>query len=198
MQKVLTYLSLILLLGFTSNTALAIYGDYEEFSPEEETINQQLTIPKGMFFRGFIGQTVSSEFNNNNDIIKILITSDFVLNDNILLPKNSLFIGTVKNLQKAQQGMDGTFAIDIIGLVYPDGRQFPAKGYIVSSGNKRTFGGNFSKRSGHKTTLHRSESFGRKGTMQLQQNGPRKIGKETKITMGDLVTFVLEEEINLN
>ena len=199
MRKLLISLSAITLLCCTTTATYAIYGDYEEFNNEitEEQIIPTI-IPKGSYFRGLIGQTISSEFNNTDDFVKILITSDFILNDKIILPKNSVFVGQIKGLQKAQQGMDGVFSIDIIALASADGKQYPAKGYIVSKGTSRVFGGAFSKRTGHKTTLHRSECFGPKGVLQLQQNGPRSIGKETKIEMGDVVTIVLEEEIKLD
>lgn len=182
-----------------SSRALAVYGHFDEFENDTQNLNKvNLIIPKGSFFRGFIGQTISSEFNNNGDVVKILITSDFSLNDKIILPKNSVFVGTIKNLEKAQQGRNGFFSIDLNSLIFPDNRQFSAKGYLIANNNSRIFGGEFSKRSGYKTTLHRSASFGNKGTLQLQQNGPRTIGKETKINMGQFVTIVLEEPIEIN
>jgi len=187
-----------MLFCFVSSPVLAIYGQYDEFGEVEIEKELPFVIPKGSFFRGFMGQTVSSEFNNDNDIIKILITSDFILNDKVILPKNAVFIGHVKSLEKAQQGRDGFFSIDIDYLIFPDGRQFESKGYVVSNKGGRVFGGAFSRRSGHKNTLHRSACFGNKGTLQLQQNGPRIMGKETKILMGDFVTIVLEEQIKID
>jgi len=199
MQKLLVSSVFIILLSLNSS-AFAIQPNYDEL--EENTITEttkpSVIIPQGSYFRGFLGQTVSSEFNNTDDIVKILITSDFTIEDRIILPKNSVFLGQIKGLQKAQQGLDGTFAIDIIALFYPDGRQFPVKGYVIAKGNSKIFGGGFSKRTGYKTTLHRSECFGRKGVLQLQQNGPRSIGKETKINMGDLVTILVENEIRID
>ena len=195
MKKFIPLLVGISLLGF-SPEASALYGNFEEFEVEETQISPPTIIPKKTFFRGFIAQTISSEFNNSGDIVKVLITADFTINDTVILPKNSLFIGEIKNLEKAQQGMDGHFEIPINTVVFPNGKKYVAKGYIVSAKNKRIFGGNFSKRSGHKTVLHRSECFGPKGVLQLMQNGPRKIGEETKIKMGEMVTIVLEEDIN--
>ena len=182
-----------------SNPSFAIYGQYDEFNDTDE-VESELPpiIPKGSFFRGFMGQTVSSEFNNDNDIVKILIVSDFILNDKVILPKNSVFVGHVKSLEKAQQGRNGLFSIDIDYLIIPDGRQYESKGYLVAKKGARVFGGEFSRRSGHKTTLHRSACFGNKGTLQLQQNGPRIMGKETKINMGEFVTILLEEAIQID
>lgn len=192
---------LFLFVFFTIITypANALYGNYDEFFDdivEKEKINH--IIPKNSFFRGIISQTVSSEYNNSGDIVKVLITSDYTLNDKIILPKNSLFFAKITNLNNAQQGRNGYFSIDIIQLVLPDGRIVSASGYIVSAKNNRIFGGEFSKRSRYKTTLHRSSPFNRKGAMQLMQNGPRIMGEETKIKMGTVVTIVLTEEINLN
>lgn len=192
-------LSLFAFLTIATPPANALYGNYDEFLSDvtnEEKIN--LVIPKNSFFRGIISQTVSSEYNNSGDIVKVLISSDYILNDKVILPKNSLFFARIANLNSAQQGRNGYFSIDIIQLVLPDGRIFSASGYVISSKSNRIFGGEFSKRSGHKTTLHRSSPFGRKGSMQLLQNGPRIMGEETKLKMGTIVTIVLTEEINLN
>ncbi len=196
-MKKLFALIIFLSACFLSGSALALYGHFDEFDVPEEEKKIDLVIPKGSFFRGFIGQTVSSEFNNSDDIIKILIPSDFTIEDKVILPKNSLFVGVVKNLQKAQRGMDGYFSIDIIGLVFPDGRQFDVKGYVASNKNNRVFGGAFSRRSGHKTTLHRASPNGKYGVSELMQSGPRMFGKETKIVMGELVNVILEEPVQI-
>ena len=82
---------LTIMLCLCSSSAFALYGQYDEFNVVQDEETVPAIIPKGSFFRGFIGQTVSSEFNNNNDVVKILINSDFILNDKIILPKNSLF-----------------------------------------------------------------------------------------------------------
>lgn len=194
---------LYILICFISITisfkASALYGQYDEFIPNEikEEVNIK-KIQKGSFFRGFISQTVSSEYNNYGDVVKILLNSDYIINNEVLIPKNSYFIGQISNLQKAQRGRDGYFSIDIIRLVFPDGKQFNTKGYIVNSKNSRIFGGKFAKRSGYKTTVHRASPVGARGVLYLQQNGPRIMGDETKIKMGELVTILIEEEINLN
>ena len=196
MKQFIPLLIGISLLGIT-NEASALYGNFDEFEVEEVSTPAPTVIPKGTFFRGFIAQTISSEFNNSGDIVKVLITADFTINDTVILPRNSVFVGEIKNLEKAQQGMDGHFEININSVNFPNGKKYPTKGYIVSAKNKRIFGGGFSKRSGHKTVLHRSECFGSKGVLQLMQNGPRKIGNETKIKMGEMVTILLEEDIKL-
>ena len=196
MKKFVVFIFLILSC-FLSGVAMALYGHFDEFDKPEEVKNIEMIIPAKSFFRGFMGQTVSSEFNNSGDMVKILIQSDFTIDDKVILPKNSVFVGVVKNLEKAQRGLNGYFSIDIVGLVFPDGRQFNAKGYIVSSKNNRTFGGELTRRAGHKTTLHRASPNGKYGVLELKQNGPRIMGKETKILMGEFVTIVLEEAIDV-
>ncbi|MCR4881219.1 MAG: hypothetical protein K6A44_04625 [bacterium] len=198
MKKILGFITLIALGAFIS-PAFGIYGNFDEYAADTtyEEEYKPLVIPKGSIFRGLIGQTVSSEFNNNGDIIKIVIPSDFIYEDKVIVPKNSMFIGQIYNLEKAQQGRNGFFSINIIGLVFPDNRQFALQGYIPAAKGNRVFGGEFSRRSGHKSTLHRSACFGRKGTLELLQNGPRIMGKEARIQMGELVTIVIEEAANV-
>ena len=196
MKNFLSILS-VLIISVLAVPSYALYGNYDEFAQEEAEYKTPLIIPKGSIFRGFMGETVSSEFNNEGDIIKVLIPSDFIFDNEIIVPKNSIFLAQVKNLEKAQQGRNGLFSVDIIGLVFPDGRKYEIKGYIPSGKNNRVFGGEFARRSGHKTVLHRASPNGRKGVMQLLQNGPRIMGKETMLRMGDFVTIIIEEPINV-
>ena len=176
----------------------ALYGHFDEFDTPNEEKKINLVIPAGSFFRGILSQTVSSEYINYGDTIKILIPSDFTIQNNIVIPQNSLFIGSISSVGKAQRGLDGYFSIDIIGLVFPDGRQFEAKGYVSFGKNSKLYGGGFAKRIGHKSTLHRSTANGPKGVLMLQQDGPRMLGKEAKITMGELINIVLLEEIKID
>jgi len=176
----------------------ALYGHFAEFDQPQEEQKINLVIPAGSFFRGILGQTVSSEYVNYQDKIKILIPSDFTIDNYVILPKNSLFIGTISSVGKAQRGMDGYFSIDIIGLMLPDGRQLEAKGFVSFGKNSKIYGGAFSRRAGHKNTLHRASANGPKGVLLLQQDGPRMMGKEAKINMGDIVNIVLETPIKLD
>lgn len=176
----------------------ALYGHFAEFDTPKEEQKINLVIPAGSFFRGILGQTVSSEYINYEDKIKILIPSDFTIENYIVIPKNSLFIGSISSVGKAQRGLDGYFSIDIIGLVFPDGRQFVAKGYVSFGKNSKLYGGGFSRRAGHKSSLHRAGANGPKGVLMLQQDGPRMFGKEAKLIMGELVNVVLLEEIKID
>ena len=196
-MKKLFLLILILIAGYLiAKPSFALYGAYEEFQKEEE-IQNSLTIPAGSFYSAMLGETVSSEFNNNGDVIKILVSSDYTIANKVLIPKYSIFVGVVTNLEKAQRGQDGYFSIDVIGLVFPDGRKFDVKGYIPSSKDNRVFGGNFARRSGHKTVLHRSAAFHRKGTLELLQNGPRIMGKETKLPAGQVINVYISEPVKI-
>ena len=189
---------MLLLLGSLISPAFGIYGSYDEYNEDTYEENRTpLIIPKGSIFRGMLGQTVSSEYNNNGDIIKILVPSDFIYENQVVVPKNSIFLGQVINLEQAQQGRNGLFSINIIGIVFPDDRRFPIKGYIAATKGNKIFGGEFSRRTGHKTVLHRASPNGRKGVMNLLQNGPRTMGKETFIKMGELVTIIIEEGVNV-
>ena len=198
MKKLLELIAIFVIVACIT-PAYGIYGNYDEYAAEDtfSENSNTLIIPKGSVFRAFIGQTVSSEFNNNGDMIKFLVPSDFIYENKVIVPKNTIFVGQIYNLEKAQQGRDGLFSINIVGMVFPDGRQFAIKGYVPSKKDNRVFGGDFSRRSGHKTTLHRASPNGRKGVLQLQQNGPRVMGKETRIQMGDFVTIITEEAVNV-
>jgi len=199
-MKKFLLITLIIIAGYIiAKPSFALYGSYDEFQNKNQEKEQQtsLTIPAGSFYSVMMGETVSSEFNNNGDIIKILVSLDYTIGNKVLIPKYAMFIGVVTNLEKAQRGRDGLFSIDVIGLVFPDGRKYDVKGYIPASKDNRVFGGNFARRSGHKTVVHRSSCFHRRGVLQLSQNGPRVMGKETKVLSGEIHNVYIKEAVKI-
>ena len=154
-------------------------------------------IPKGSFVNGILAQTISSEFNNKQDAVKFLITQDFYSDNTIIIPKNSVFIGYVSDLKKAEQGRNGYFSVDFYGMLLPTGETIPMKGHLFSSSSSNILGGELTRRSGYKKTMHRSECFGRRGILQLNQYGPRILGSETKIKAGSEMVIMLDEDMYL-
>ncbi|MCQ2958256.1 MAG: hypothetical protein MJ180_05075 [Candidatus Gastranaerophilales bacterium] len=198
MKKIFLLIS-ILILCCSIKPAFALYGHYDEFDENyrDEETEMPLIIPAGSFFRAMLGQDVSSEFNNNGDVIKLMVNSDYSIDNKVLIPKYAMFIGVVRNLEKAQRGRDGYFSIDIIGILFPDGRKFDVKGCIYASKNDKVFGGGFARRAGHKSVLHRATTYGHMGAMQLMQNGPRIMGKETKVQMGEVLNVYINEPVRI-
>ena len=154
----------------------------------------ELIISKGSYINGILVQTVSSEFNNKQDAVKFLVTQDFYINNTVVLPKNSVFVGFVSDLQKAEQGRNGYFSVDFYGIILPTGETIPMKGHLWSSSSSNIFGGELTRRSGYKKIMHRSECFGRRGILQMSEYGPRILGSETKIKAGTEMVVILDED----
>ncbi len=154
----------------------------------------EMVIQKGSYINGILVQTVSSEFNNKQDAVKFLVTQNFYINNEIVLPKNSVFVGYISDLKKAEQGRNGYFSIDFYGIILPTGETIPMKGHLWSSSSSNIFGGELTRRSGYKKTMHRSECFGRRGILQLNQYGPRILGSETKIKAGTEMVIIFDED----
>lgn len=154
----------------------------------------ETVLSKGSYINGILVQTISSEFNNKQDAVKFLITQDFYINNTVVLPKNSLFVGFVSDLKKAEQGRNGYFSVDFYGIILPTGETIPMKGHLWSSSSSNYFGGELTRRSGHKKIMHRSECFGRRGILQMSEYGPRILGSETKIKAGTEMVVILDED----
>ena len=102
-------LILIVIAGYLiAKPCFALYGAYEEFQNNQEE-QTSLTSPAGSFYSAMLGETVSSEFNNNGDVIKIMVSSDYTIGNKVLIPQYSMFIGVVTNLEKAQRLLDERF-----------------------------------------------------------------------------------------
>ena len=154
----------------------------------------EMVIQKGSYINGVLVQTISSEFNNKQDAVKFLITQDFYINNTVVLPKNTLFVGFVSNLKKAEQGRNGYFSVDFYGIILPTGETIPMKGHLWSNSSSNIFGGELTRRSGYKKIMHRSECFGRRGILQLSEYGPRILGSETKIKAGTEMVVIMDED----
>ncbi len=154
----------------------------------------EMVIQKGSYINGVLVQTISSEYNNPQDAVKFLITQDFYINNTVVLPKNTLFVGFVSNLKKAEQGRNGYFSVDFYGIILPTGETIPMKGHLWSSSSSNIFGGELTRRSGYKKIMHRSECFGRRGILQMSEYGPRILGSETKIKAGTEAVVMMDED----
>ena len=109
-------------------------------------------IYKGSYINGIVVQTISSEFNNVDDAVKFLITQNFYINNKIVLPKNSVIIGYISELKKAEQGRDGYFAVNYYKVILPSGETLPIKGHLLSESSSNIIGGKLTRRSGYRIT----------------------------------------------
>ncbi|MDD3594415.1 MAG: hypothetical protein PHX18_07300 [Candidatus Gastranaerophilales bacterium] len=187
----------VLFLSFFSPSNVYAYGDLQEVLPQKTKPSKGITIPKGTFFRVNLMQTISSEFNKSNDEVKAIVLSDFSILDNIIIPQKSVFAGTILDLKKAEQGRDGYFFVDFDRIILPDGNIIEIKAHLYVTSGSKMIGGALSPRIGHKTTMFRVAAFGTRGIMQLQPDGPRVMGQETKIKAGSEILVELDEPLKL-
>ena len=149
-------------------------------------------LPKGTFYRGILQASVSSDYSNEGDVVRIINPHDIFIGKKLCIPKNSMFLGTVNYVQPSKQGVNGAFSVKFDTLVYPSSQKVPINGMIWSK-NNGIIGGEFAPKSAYRTVLHRTQ--GLSGVQVLVPHGEGMMGQETKPNAGEEVNIILNEEV---
>lgn len=188
--KVILTLTLVLLASLPSYSI-----EYIDIDPTLRTFKYQ-TIAKNTFLKGILMHEVSSEINSIGDRIKAYNLFDIMLEEAVAIPKNSIFIGHITEIEKAQQGRDGLMRISIDEINYPDGTKKAIEAHIYSKKENGIIGGDFTPRSDYRKVVHKSWGL-RTGVIQAIPDGPRLFGKETKLKAGTDITIQLDKDIKM-
>jgi hypothetical protein len=84
-------------------------------------------------FTGVLQEDISSKKSKAGDIFSIMLPEDYTVNDKILIPKYSKFVGTIVTAApagKAKRGNPGNLQISMQTLVSPDGTSVPVNAFI--------------------------------------------------------------------
>ena len=147
-----------------------------------------------IFNNFFIQESISSDYSNEGDVVRIINPHDIFIGKKLCVPKNSIFLGTVNYIQPSKQGVNGAFSVKFDTLVYPSLQKIPINGMIWSK-NNGIIGGDFAPKSAYRTVLHRTQ--GLSGVQVLVPHGEGMMGQETKLNAGDEINIILNEEVRI-
>lgn len=150
-------------------------------------------LPKGSFYRGILQSSVSSEFNNEGDLVRVVNPHDIFIGKNLCIPKNSVFLGKVNYVQPAKKGVNGAFAVKFDTLMFPNSHKFVVDASLWSKKNG-IIGGDFSPKNGYRTVLHRAEGLD-PGAQVLVPYGESTMGSETQKKAGEEVNLILNDDV---
>jgi hypothetical protein len=154
-----------------------------------------LTLAAGSLIKGILQSQISSEINSKGDTISLIIPFSMYIKDTVCIPENSVFTGTITELEKAKQGVDGYFKLEINKVYFPDGTFANISASIWSKRGNSEFGGDFAPRGSFKKVPHYNERLN--GILQLVPDGERLAGKETKLEAGSELIIILNEDLNV-
>lgn len=152
-------------------------------------------LPKGTFYRGILQESISSDYSNEGDVVRIINPHDIFIGKKLCIPKNSIFLGTVNYIQPSKQGVNGAFSVKFDTLLYPSLQKISINGMIWSK-NNGIIGGDFTPKNAYRTVLHRTQ--GLSGVQVLVPHGEGMMGQETKLNAGEEINIILNEEVQVN
>ncbi|MFH0702973.1 MAG: hypothetical protein V2B14_05490 [bacterium] len=184
----------ILFLAFTVGLNTSIFAQNPSFN---ENINSyKVNFPAGTIFKAILQYKISTELNNPEDKVYLIVPDDINIGKIICIPKNSKFIGKIIDLKKAQIGQNGYFNIVIETLQFPNDKEISILGHIWTKENTGKIGGEFTERTKYRKVPYYIEGIGI--IVQLVPDGPRQMGKETQQLSGSEWIIVLDKELNLD
>jgi hypothetical protein len=175
---------------------LPVYS-YDNFDSVSNIGNyNNYKIQKGVFIKGILLKEVSSEINDLDDKVFLQNPFDIFIEDSIIIPKNSLLVGHISKIDKANTQQDGSLEIAIYKIVFPDRSAHLISAHVWSRNSKGIIGGGLTKRRGSRKVVHRSEGLGL-GAIQMLPDGPRVFGKETKLQAGSEIIIQMDQDFEL-
>jgi hypothetical protein len=154
-------------------------------------------IPSGLFIKCILLREISSEVNKEGDIVTLQNPVDICVEGKILIPKNTIFTGRISQLSKAVEGQNGWFRFNIEKAIFPNENNSEIHGelcaHMLTTHPDGIIGGEFSPRTKYRKVVHRSKGF-KSGVAQLLPDGPRILGKETKLKAGTDIMIQLDKD----
>lgn len=128
-----------------ANTAWMNNGTH--FAPAQNVLPPSVTtytpnvIDTGTVLNGILQEDVSSKKSKNADVFSIMLPENYMVNNRLLIPQYSKFVGSVVSVspaKKAKQGNPGNLQVSIQTLVTPDGISVPVSAFIDYNPNENT------------------------------------------------------------
>ncbi len=194
MKKINKYIFIILMIFslISLNKAFAVKEPLKYNLKDFHSVK----VAKGTFFKGVLQQEVSSKYNKNGDIVRIINPFNVYLDETVIIPKNSVFIGRITDLNLPSKGRDAHFSIPINVVIFPDGTGLRLKAHVWSKTGNVTIGGNESPRISTKTVIHTEETV-QGGFLQIIPDGERIMGNEIMMQSGIDATIQLDEDLHI-
>ena len=165
------------------------------FSFETEPNTATAAFPSGTMFKAILQETISSKTSKVGDPVSMILTSDVVIGKSVCIPKDSVFLGNIVELEQAQEGRDGYFKVGINELIFSDGWRTPIHARIWDKNTTDIIGGQVTQRTEYTKVPHYIERLS--PLVKLVQTGPRAMGQERALPSGLEVIIVLEKDLQV-
>lgn len=196
------------------NTGGNSYGSLE-YNPLANFWNNIKTpnknqIPENTILTGVLQEDISSKKSKPGDVFSIMLPENYTIDDRIMVPQYSKFVGTVVSVCPAKQaryGSPGTLQISIQSLVAPDGTSVPVTASIEYNPNqapkldtkKSSFipVGQFGKTLAYSVLYLGGSTTGRMGFPFLLGRTGTGGGKDFSLSQGELIPLKLTQPVDV-
>jgi len=190
-NKSLKYIFAVMVVILSLNSA----GFAQMFSFEKNPNVRMATFPSGTLFRGVLQNQLSSANSKMGDNVYLIIPFDVKIGENTCLPKKSLMIGQVIQVQKAKPGKNGFIQIKFEAIKFPDGWGTQLSAHVWNSGGSGIIGGETTKMVSYKKVPHYIQDSGT--VVQLVETGQRAMGQEKYLPAGTEFVIVLDNDLEV-
>ncbi len=166
-------------------------------------------IDEGTVITGVLQEDISSKKSKAGDIFSIMLPENYIVDDKILIPQYSKFVGSVVSASpahKARAGNAGTLQVSVQTLVSPDGISIPVNAFIEENPNqaaktdlKKSRGipvGEWGKSAAY-SIMSYGGSFGSRSGIPFLYNGQTKGNKDFAMSQGELLPLKLTQPLDV-
>ncbi len=166
-------------------------------------------INSGTAITGVLQEDISSKTSKNADVFSIMLPENYTVNDRLLIPQYSKFVGTIVAAapgKKASHGNPGNLQVSIQALVSPSGISIPVTAFIDYNPNqnpptdvKKSRGipiGEWTNTVVHSGIYLAGNVAGRMGAPNLY-NGQTQGGKDFSLSKGEFLPVRLTEPMDV-
>lgn len=155
-------------------------------------IQKNFKIRKYSFLNVINQKEFSSETSDEGDIVTFINPCNIFVNDKIILPQGSVFIGIIEQIREPVQGANAAMKIKISKVVYPNNVAYKINAYVGDNPDQ-FIGGEMTNAMYYDKNPQYPRAWG-KGVLQFVPVNVFEFGKHTKVLSGAQMRIVLIED----
>lgn len=191
-------LTMVLLLGVCFPFARgfcepSVSPPVERTEPDSRFINFRL--PPGSAFHVLLQTPINTEVSQLDDPVEAITDQDLFLYEELMLPKNTRFVGKISRLEAPFEGRDGILGINFHQVILTNGEKMPIAAHVRTTRPDHLWGGGSTQ--GTKPYLSTQRVWGIGEYNKIVYGGPRAMGKHIILPPGEHWTIVLDSTLNI-
>lgn len=179
---------------FAVDTSLIpISPPVERSEPDSRFINY--SFPAKTAFHVLLQTPISTEINQPDDPVEAIANQTLYLYEELIIPKNTRFIGRISRLEAPFEGKDAVLSVVFHQIILENGEKLPIVAHVRTDRPDHTWGGRLTK--GTKPYLSTQRVAGIGEYNKIVFGGPRAIGEHITIPPGEHWTIILDQPLNI-